>query len=45
MVVLEQRYTTVAVAEGHISPNGADVGMDLAWVALQVGLRRTHKTD
>lgn len=30
VVVLQQRYMTVAVAECHIGPNRADVCMDLA---------------
>lgn len=45
VVVLQQRYLTVAVVEGHIGPNWADVCVDLARVTWQVGLRRTHKTD
>lgn len=45
VVVLQQRHATVAVAEGHVGPNGADVGVDLARVPRHVGLRRTHRSD
>lgn len=45
VVALQQCHTTVTVAEGHIGPNRADVGMDLARVPRQVRLRRTHTTD
>lgn len=47
MVILQQRDATVAVVEGHVSLDGADVGMDLARVTRHVGLNggRTHDQE
>ena len=43
MVILQERHSTVPVAEGHVGPNGADVGVDLSRVTWQDGLRREQE--
>lgn len=47
VVVLQQRDAAVAVVEGHVGFDGADVGVDLARVTLHVGLNkgRTHHQE
>ena len=40
VVVLQQRYATVPVVEGHVGLNGADVGVDLTRVTLHLRLHR-----
>jgi len=44
VVVPQQRDAAVPVVEGHVGLQGADVGVDLTRVTLQVGLRgRSHQ--
>lgn len=40
VVVLQQRDAAVPVVEGHVGPDGADVGVDLTRVTLHDGLKR-----
>lgn len=38
VVVLQKRDAAVSIVEGHVGPDGADVGVDLARVTRRAGL-------
>lgn len=44
VVVLQKRDATVSMVEGHIGPDGADVGVDLTRVTRHAGLEAWERS-